>query len=99
MSVNNIYQRTKATYLAALTSMFGYWVYIDTGSEKILGKLIAVNPDHGDAILDSADIRGRTFDKLLIRGASIKTIYVLTKATKPKKEALEKAKPLLGEDL
>jgi len=95
----NMYQRAKATYIAALTSMFGYWVCIDTGTEKILGKLIAVNPDHGDAILDSADIRGKTFDKLLIRGANIKTIYLLVKATRPKKEALEKAKPLLGEEL
>ena len=93
----------KAEYNASLKSVQGFWCVVESSVGLYVGRLEAINPDHGDVVLNSVeriDV-SYTSTKVWIRGSQVKQLVVVDKNTKDraKKVAVKILTTLRSEEL
>ena len=90
----------KAQYNSSLLSFTGAWAVVQArGGGVVVGRVEAVNPDHGDVVLNSAervDI-GVKADKIVVRGSEIQQIMII--GGKSKDRAFAAAQKVLADAL
>jgi len=80
----------KAEYNASLRTMQGFWVVVEANTGLYVGRLEAINPDHGDITLNSVeriDVK-LTADKLWIRGSQVRQLLMVDKNSKDRAVAV-----------
>ena len=93
----------KAEYNASLKSIQGFWCVVESSIGLYVGRLEAINPDHGDIVLNSVERVDVSYTsiKVWIRGSQVKQLVVVDKNTKEraKKTALKILASLSREEL
>ena len=87
---NDFRAQLKATYNASLMTLQGFWVVVEASVGLYVGRFEAVNPDHGDVLLNSVervDVR-LTADKVWIRGNQVKQLLLVDKHSKDRAMAV-----------